>query len=61
MPKPRYTDTDRYPSGYVPAKDTDVSKTFKRIRQQQTAEKAEAERIHAEQRVKVQQIKRGTK
>ena len=42
MSKPRFTDEARYPAGYTPANKTDVSKTFKRIREQQAKNEAEA-------------------
>jgi len=32
---PRYTDSHKYPHGYHTACDTDIGKTFERIRKQQ--------------------------
>ena len=34
--KPRYTDSHKYPHGYFTACDTDIRRTFARIRQQRT-------------------------
>ena len=42
MGKPRFTDLRRYPHGYTPASETDVGKTFRRIRDQQSKNLAEA-------------------
>lgn len=45
--KPRYTDSARYPHGYKTAVDTDVRKTFERIRKEheaQAKQKADNER-----------------
>lgn len=42
--KPRYTDAKRYPHGYKAACDTDIARTFERIRREQKANAAEAER-----------------
>ena len=41
MPKPRYTDKARYPNGYIRASETNVSETFRRIREQQAKDAAE--------------------
>jgi len=49
--KPKFTDQHRYPVGYIPSNETDVSKTFKRVRDQQKAE-AERERLNAEERLR---------
>jgi len=35
--KPRYTDAQKYPHGYKPACETDIGRTFERIRRQQKA------------------------
>jgi hypothetical protein len=35
---PRYTDSHKYPHGYHAACDTNIARTFARIRQQQAAE-----------------------
>ena len=32
--KPRYTDSHKYPHGYFSARDTDIGRTFARIRLQ---------------------------
>lgn len=55
--KPKYTDAARYEHGYITAKDTDVRKTFARIRRQLADQEREREAIAAEQRVKLRQIK----
>lgn len=39
--KPRYTDMHKYPHGYKAACDTDIGRTFERIRRQQKANAAE--------------------
>ncbi len=39
--KPRYNDMKQYPHGYKAACDTDIGRTFERIRRQQKANAAE--------------------
>lgn len=34
MKQPKYTDSHKFPHGYVPAAATDISKTFARIAEQ---------------------------
>lgn len=35
--EPRYTDTHKYPHGYKPACDTNIGRTFERIRRERMA------------------------
>ena len=42
MPKPRFTDKSRYRVPYVPANLTNVAETFRRIREEQAKNQAEA-------------------
>ena len=52
MKNPRYTDT-RYPHGYRPAAQTDIRKTFARVRaaQAKAAEQAAADAAEREQKL----------
>jgi hypothetical protein len=54
--KVRYTDRERYPNGYVTAKDSDIRKTFARIRKQQAEEAKQRAAIQAEQAQKVRKL-----
>ena len=51
MKPPRYSDLHKYPHGYASSAATDIRRTFARVRAQQKAERAAAER-------KVTQIKK---
>lgn len=52
MPKPRFTDKNRFPRGpYTPANQTNVAETFARVREELAKNAAEA-------KVKVQPMKR---
>ena len=76
MKTPKFTDTHRWPNGYRRAAETDIRRTFARIRAKTTAEEAaknaaivaEQQRIEAENAaiaaeaaVKVAPLKRATK
>ena len=52
--KPRFTDLDRYKYGYTPADETDIRKTFARVRAEQQKNREEAQ-------VKVAPLKRAAK
>ena len=54
MLRPRFTDTHRYPHGYVHA--TNVAKTFARIRREQIKEAKARTEVVAEQIAKVRRI-----
>ena len=57
MKAPKYTDL-RYPHGYVRAANTDVSKTFRRIRERLKAEAEQAAKDAAEAEAKTVQMRR---
>lgn len=48
--KPKYTDSARYPNGYVPSDKTDITRTWDRARK-------ELDRLKAERQEKVRDIK----
>jgi len=50
--KPRYTDSHKYPNGYVPAAATDISKLFARVRAQLKAEAAKPKAVVRSLKVK---------
>ena len=54
MKPPKYTDSHKYPNGYKRAAETNVARTFARVR-------AEQQRNLEETRVKVQPLKRAVK
>ncbi len=56
MKQPKYTDL-RYPHGYVRAANTDVSKTFRRVRERLKVEAEQKERDAAEAEAKVRTMK----
>ena len=53
---PRYTDL-RYPHGYVRAANTDVSKTFRRVRERLKAEAEQLAKDETERAEKVRAMK----
>ena len=54
MKAPKYTDL-RYPHGYVRAANTDVSKTFRRVRERI---KAQAEQAAKDEQERVEKVRR---
>lgn len=59
MKTPRYTDL-RYPNGYKPAAQTDIRKTFARIRAEQKAKAEQEARNAAEAAAKTTTLKTRT-
>ena len=57
MRQPNYTDT-RYPFGYRPSAQTDIRKTFARVRAEQKAKEAEAASNQAEAQSKTLHLPR---
>ena len=58
MKTPRYTDADRWPNGYRRAAETDISKTFARVRAEQKRQAEQDAKNAAEAQEKMRPLKK---